>query len=166
MRPLSQGQKAGGALSAEAERGRCHRPWLSSGVSCGWGLDQLADSRRKSPLESSVCDSGKTSGNMELCPVAPIRQHSLRDGVRGGWQSLVPLPASLSVAGGQGAPGHQDRARPSWPELQAHGLTPEAAWGLSLDSTRTWPLALRALSPLQPNQQPGILKSVLRFTPS
>lgn len=45
------------------------------------GLDRLAGSRRKSLLESLVGDSGKTSGNTELCPVAPIRQDSLRDGV-------------------------------------------------------------------------------------
>lgn len=98
MRPLSQVQRLGGILSAEAEQ-RCHRLWLSSGASCGLGvLDRLADSWRKSLPESLVCDSGKTSGNMELCRVAPIRQDSLRDGGEGvARQNLVPLPALLSL---------------------------------------------------------------------
>lgn len=126
------------------QRQRGHRRWLS-GVSCRLGgLDQLAGSWRKSLLESLVRDSGKTSGNTELCPVAPIRQDSLRDGVGGGVarQNLVPLPALFFwVAGGQGAPGHQDRAHRAGQSLRWVVSPQRAIWGLSHDQhwPGTWP---------------------------
>lgn len=168
MHPLSQVQeKAGWHPVRGGRRQRCHRLWLSSGVSCGLGvLDQLADSWRKSLLESLVCDSGKTSGNMELCRVAPIRQDSLRDGGEGvARQNLVPLPALLSVAGGQGLLGTRTEPIRAGQSLRWM-VSPEGHLGpLPRLHTDLAP-ALRAPSPLQLNHKPGIFKSVLRFTQS
>lgn len=165
MRPLSQGQKAG-VLSAEADRDRgvtglaFFRRQLRPGVWTSW----LTLGGRA--LWSRCATQEKPVATMELCPVAPIRQDSLRDGVRGwlgrAWSLFQPRSLWQVVRGLLGTRTGPVRAGRSFRWM----VSPEAAWGLSLDSTLTWPLALRALSPLQPDHQPGIFKSVLRLTPS
>lgn len=93
-------------------------------------LDQLAGSWRKSLQESLVRDSGNTSGNMERCPVAPIRQDS-GTGVRGG-AARQPGPSShLALLGGRElggswAPGQSPWC---WPKIEVGGLTPEGHLG-------------------------------------
>lgn len=101
-------RRLGGVLSTEGGD-RCPQAWafFRSWLLPGGPGHHLADSWRKSFLESLVHDSGKTSGNNGTVPCGTYKA-KLTCGERGmARQDLAPLPTLLfSEAGGQRAPGY------------------------------------------------------------